>query len=49
MLGLDLPQSGVYNPQIDHGIYRAPELDREKTCCFREEDMHGVRVYHEAD
>lgn len=47
MLGLDLPYSEVYNPQTDHHIYRAPELDREEPCSFGEEDMHGVRVYHE--
>ena len=48
MLGLNLPYSGVYNPQTDHNIYRALELDREESCCFGEEDMHLVRVYHEA-
>ena len=34
--------SGVYNPQTDHNIYHAPELDREEACCFNEEDLHGV-------
>ena len=48
MLGLDLPYSGICNPQTDHNVYCALELDREEPCCFGEEDMHGVSVYHEA-
>ena len=35
-------------PQTDHHIYRALELEREEPWCFGEEDMYGVRVYHEA-
>ena len=48
LLRLHDAYSGVYKPQTDHDIYRAPELDREEHCCSGEEDIHGVRAYHEA-